>query len=279
MSSSKSISCGVTVLSSVLLTAGQTPAFCSEEQLQLNYTGEALDQIIPIPKQEENKNIKMMPGSSNRLKQKKVVRLHIARGSVLDFVGDAFVNAANEGCVAGFGLDEQVNKSGGYQLKEARKRLNGCLTGQAKLTKSFEHLNTNYIIHAVGPVFRENRINTSNTTPGNLDLLLASAYRNALQIAMQQDDIRSVAFCLLSTGVFRGDHQLAELCEIAICSIRDGIIDEPWKTTENCEATEHGDEITRRSNNCLEDVYIVAYTYEEQRALEQAFINVFSRPS
>ena len=49
--------------------------------------------------------------------------LVLSKGSVLDFKGDAFINAANEGCVGGFGLDEQVNLSGGFQLKEARKQV------------------------------------------------------------------------------------------------------------------------------------------------------------
>ena len=47
--------------------------------------------------------------------------LTFSEGSVLEFVGDAFVNAANEGCTGGFGIDEHTNKSGGFKLKEARK--------------------------------------------------------------------------------------------------------------------------------------------------------------
>ena len=52
--------------------------------------------------------------------------LVLAAGSILDYEGDAFVNAANEGCVAGFGLDEMVNRSGGPRLKAARKKLGAC---------------------------------------------------------------------------------------------------------------------------------------------------------
>jgi len=75
----------------------------------------------------------------------------IAAGSILDYTGDAFVNAANEGCTGGFGVDEQVNRAGGYALKEARKLLGGCPTGEAKVTESFEHRKVKHIIHAVGP--------------------------------------------------------------------------------------------------------------------------------
>lgn len=64
------------------------------------------------------------------------VSLVIVAGSILDYEGDAFVNAANEGCTGGFGVDEQVNKAGGFELKEARKQFGGCQTGQCKVIKN-----------------------------------------------------------------------------------------------------------------------------------------------
>lgn len=74
--------------------------------------------------------------------------------------GDAIVNAANEGCTGGFGVDEIINKSGGFKLKEARKLLNGCATGDAKVTPSFDHtkvsiseceINVNIELHNLVP--------------------------------------------------------------------------------------------------------------------------------
>jgi hypothetical protein len=74
-------------------------------------------------------------------------RLTVCRGSILAFRGDAIVNAANEGCVTGFGVDEAVNRAaGGFLIKEARRGLQGCPTGQAKVTGSVEHtlVNTSF---------------------------------------------------------------------------------------------------------------------------------------
>ena len=72
--------------------------------------------------------------------------LTLAAGSALDYVGDALVNAANEGCIGGAGIDEHVNRSGGPRLRLARQALNGCPTGGAKTTPSFEHLRTRWIV-------------------------------------------------------------------------------------------------------------------------------------
>jgi hypothetical protein len=66
------------------------------------------------------------------LLSKEVVRVTIAAGWVLDFCGDAIVNAANECFIGGFGVDEAVNKAGGFELKQVRRKLlGGCpTTGQ-----------------------------------------------------------------------------------------------------------------------------------------------------
>ena len=81
-----------------------------------------------------------------------VPSLVLTSGSILEYRGDAFVNAANEGCTGGFGVDEMVNRSGGFALKQARGALGGCVTGEAKVTAAFAHKHTRWIIHAVGPV-------------------------------------------------------------------------------------------------------------------------------
>jgi hypothetical protein len=76
-------------------------------------------------------------------------QLILARGSVIDFVGDAMVNAANNGCVTGGALDAAVNQSGGRLLLKAREKLGGCETGRAKTIDAFGHKNTHTIIHTV----------------------------------------------------------------------------------------------------------------------------------
>ena len=157
-------------------------------------------------------------------------------GSVLDFKGDAFVNAANEGCVAGFGIDEIVNRSGGGDLIAARKKLNGCKTGDAKCTASFNHTNTRFIIHAVGPVFRYNALKDNYAVDSKeaqevekkREGLLVSSYQAALQRA-QENKVTSIGFCLLSAGVFRGVKSLQSVvdiaCETLISNVYSGLVE------------------------------------------------------
>lgn len=186
-----------------------------------------------------------------------VVALHVAKGSVLDFCGDAFVNAANEGCVGGFGLDEMVNRAGGFELKEARKQLGGCPTGEARITGAYGHAKTNFIIHAVGPVYRSNRVKAPARSVEELDLQLKSAYRSALILAKEQKgQIRTIAFCLLSCGVFRGETPLVDLCKIALESIREEL--------QRAPADDVG------SDSLLQEVFVVGFTTEEEEALLQA---------
>ena len=205
------------------------------------------------------------------------IQFSVIGGSVLDFVGDAFVNAANEGCVTGFGVDEWVNKSGGFKLKEARRKLGGCPTGCAKLTPSFDHTNTKYIIHAVGPVYRRknNRFLVSNSNPmsgtskedGNtdnddktlplvfaeLDQMLYSAYVESIRIAEQHDDITTLAFCCLSAGVFLGEKSLEDVLQIAVESIA----------------------MACQSAPSLKSVHIYAFTEAEQNILPKLASNYF----
>jgi len=151
------------------------------------------------------------------------VLFKIVAGSVLDFRGDAFVNAANEGCVGGFGIDEVVNRSGGARLKEARKLLGGCRTGSAKVTESFDHTSTRWIVHAVGPVYRVNKLKQGFDEADDgaaaymrsLDPKLVHAYRSSLD-RCEEVNARSIGFCILSAGVFRGARPLHEVVQIGI---------------------------------------------------------------
>merc|ERR1719193_167112 len=82
-------------------------------------------------------------------------------GSVVNFAGNAIVNAANQGCLGGGGVDGAISSAGGRALYEARSKLplvDGkgavrCPTGEARLTIG-GNLKANYCIHAVGPNYR-----------------------------------------------------------------------------------------------------------------------------
>eukprot|EP01125_Pyxidicula_operculata_P015627 TRINITY_DN532_c0_g1_i4.p1 TRINITY_DN532_c0_g1~~TRINITY_DN532_c0_g1_i4.p1 ORF type:complete len:199 (+),score=35.02 TRINITY_DN532_c0_g1_i4:87-683(+) len=176
--------------------------------------------------------------------------IFLAAGSILDYEGDAFVNAANEGCTGGFGVDEQVNKSGGYDLKVARKQLGGCPTGQAKVTESFDHKKVKHIIHAVGPVYRVpfglNREEDHSDLLKEKDIHLVDAYKNSL-VCAQQLGVKKLGFCLLSAGVFRGQRDLKDILQIGLTSITDNLYEG------------------------LEEVTMVAWTDEEQEILKNLF--------
>jgi O-acetyl-ADP-ribose deacetylase (regulator of RNase III) len=187
----------------------------------------------------------------------------LTSGSILEYRGDAFVNAANEGCTGGFGVDEMVNRSGGFALKQARGALGGCVTGEAKVTAAFAHKHTRWIIHAVGPVYRVNplRQGFDATDPRagpymrSLDPLLASAYCAALERARELK-ARRVGFCLLSAGVFRGERPLSEIVEIGVRTLA-------WAVLFGKGSSSESD----GGRSGLDEVQLIGWTAEEQELL------------
>lgn len=154
--------------------------------------------------------------------------LVIARGSVLDFEpkheNSAIVNAANEGCLGGGGVDGAISWAGGEALFEARIALpvvSGqsirCLTGDAKLCGpgKFGSIKSNHVIHAVGPDYNFFEVDDGYTVA---DELLQSAYINTLTIASNAR-LQELAFSLLSAGVFKGRRPLEHILELGVAAI------------------------------------------------------------
>jgi len=166
-------------------------------------------------------------------------RIILTRNDITKMNVDAIVNAANRTLLGGGGVDGAIHRAAGSELLAECKTLNGCDTGDAKITKGYL-LPARYVIHTVGPVWRGGNKNEAE--------LLARCYLKSLELA-QEYHCSTIAFPNISTGIY--GYPKPEAAEIALRTVSNFL----------------------KENNMPEKVYFVCFDEENYRIYDELLKN------
>ncbi|MEK7449429.1 MAG: O-acetyl-ADP-ribose deacetylase [Planctomycetota bacterium] len=135
-------------------------------------------------------------------------RIEVIQGDITKQSVDAIVNAANNSLLGGGGVDGAIHRAAGPELLAECRKLKGCVTGEAEITRGYK-LPAQSVIQTVGPVWKGGQYGE--------DDLLANCYRNSLALAAKHG-IKTIAFPSISTGAYRFPVERAS--KIALTSIK-----------------------------------------------------------
>ncbi|CAM1511022.1 Fc.00g085350.m01.CDS01 [Cosmosporella sp. VM-42] len=161
-------------------------------------------------------------------------RIGFLQGDITTLSLDAIVNAANNSLLGGGGVDGAIHRAAGLGLLSECRTLNGCRTGQAKITAGYE-LPAKHVIHTVGPIFDD---------PSESERLLRSCYNESLKVAVE-NKVTTIAFSAISTGVY--GYPIRGAAKVALDTVR--------RFLEG----ENGEELTRVVFVVFEDSAVAAY--------------------
>lgn len=124
------------------------------------------------------------------------------------------MNAANRSLLGGGGVDGAIHRVAGEELYQECLTLNGCMEGEAKITKGY-NLPAKWVIHTVGPIY--------NNENGREADMLRSCYMSILYLALDYG-VKTISFPNISTGAY--GYPIEEAASIAIASVKEFLVEE-----------------------------------------------------